>query len=254
MIDTHTHLYLEEFDGDRAETMQRALDAGVEHMILPNVDLTTVEPMLALHAQYPHCTSIAMGLHPTEVREDFREALSKTEALLHQHHCVAVGEVGIDLYWDKAFRTEQMQAFDTQLHWATELNLPVIIHCREGLETIYEVFSNFSGTLPQAVFHCFAGTEQDIAKIRQFGDFYFGIGGVVTFKKSNLPQLLPIIGIDRILLETDSPYLAPVPHRGKRNESAYIPRICEFIAATLGITPSQAANATTANAKALFRL
>ena len=252
MIDTHTHIYLEEFDADRTEVMQRALDSGVRHMLLPNVDLTTIEPMHRLHDAFSQCTSMAMGFHPTEVNSDYRAALASVERQFASHPYVAVGEIGIDLYWDKTFVKEQLEAFDTQCHWAVEMNLPIIVHCREALEQVLQVFDHFSGPLPRGVFHSFTGTPDDVAAIRRRGDFYFGINGIVTFKKSTLPAILPVIGIDRLLLETDSPYLAPVPNRGKRNESANIPHIAACIASHLGMSAGEVSEATDANAHALF--
>lgn len=254
MIDTHTHIYLEEFDNDRAAVVQRAQDAGVTHLLLPNVDLTTIAPMHALHEAYPHYTSMAMGYHPTEVTADCSTALATVRKQFENHRYVAVGEIGIDLYWDSTYRKEQMQALDTQLHWAEEMGLPFIIHCREGLDEVLQVFENYKGQLPQGVFHSFTGTESDVARIRRYGDFYFGVNGIVTFKKSAIPTLLPTIGIDRLLLETDSPYLAPVPNRGKRNESANIPYICASIAQYLGITADEVSALTDTNASTLFHL
>lgn len=254
MIDTHTHLYLEEFDADRSEAVQRALAAGVSHLVLPNVDLTTIEPMHRLHDEFADVTSMAMGFHPTEVNADFRQSLDEVECHFGERRYVAVGEIGIDLYWDATYRREQMQALYTQLHWAREMNLPVIIHCREGLSTILEVFDAFEGELPQGVFHSFTGTVDDVAEIRRRGDFYFGINGIVTFKKSTIPQLLPAVGLERLLLETDSPYLAPVPNRGRRNESANIPYICACIAQWLGVSNQEVSDATDANACRLFGL
>lgn len=254
MIDTHTHIYLDEFDEDRDEVVARALETGISHMILPNVDLTTIVPMHNLHDKYPQCTSMAMGLHPTEVNSDYREVLDIIEKWFSVRDYVAVGEIGIDLYWDKTYIEEQKRVLDKQLHWASELGLPVIIHCREGLDTILEVFENYAGELPQGVFHSFAGTVEDVQRIRRFGDFYFGINGIVTFKKSQIPMVLPEIGIDRILLETDSPYLAPVPNRGKRNESANILHICRCIAACLGHEETEVSRVTDDNAKRLFNL
>lgn len=254
MIDTHTHIYLEEFDADRTDVMQRALTSGVSHLVLPNVDLTTIEPMHELHQQFEHCTSMAMGFHPTEVNDDWRRSLAQVEHYLGINHYVAIGEVGIDLYWDKTYHREQLAAFDAQCHWAVELGLPVIIHCREGLEQVLEVFDHFSGPLPQAVFHSFTGTNEEAEDIRRRGDFYFGINGIVTFKKSSIPEILPTIGINRILLETDSPYLAPVPNRGKRNESANIPHIAACIASHLAMSVDDVSAITDANAHTLFDL
>ena len=255
MIDTHTHLYLPEFDedggGDKA--VRRALDCGVEHLIFPNVDLNSVEPMERLAARFPGLISCAMGLHPTEVNEHWKEDLDSIYANFAQgKQYVAVGEVGIDLYWDKTFREQQMQVYDSQLSKAAGLSLPVIIHCREGLDEALEVMQAHSDV--PAVFHSFGGTVEDVERIRRQGDYYFGINGIVTFKNSKLREVLPAIGLDRILLETDSPYLAPVPKRGGRNESAYLPYICAHIAQSLGIPASQVDEATTANARTLFKI
>ena len=252
MIDTHTHLYLHEFDEDRDIVVKHALDSGVHHLILPNVDLDTIAPMHLLHDKYPYCISMAMGLHPTEVNADWRETLKEVESWFATRHYVAVGEIGIDLYWDKTYHKEQKIVLDTQLHWAEEMNLPVILHCREGLDTILEVFDKYKGVLPKGVFHSFCGVPDDVKRIRQRGDFYFGINGIVTFKKSQIPDVLPEIGVDRILLETDSPYLAPVPNRGKRNESANIPHICRCIASHLGLNEEEVSQITDENAKVLF--
>lgn len=254
MIDTHSHLYLEEFDADRTEAMQRAEKAGIHTLVLPNVDLDTVEPMFRLCDNYPQRCHMAMGLHPTSVNAGFRTHLEQIKRLLDSRKFVAVGEVGIDLYWDCSFKEQQMEAFDTQLQWAEQRKLPVIIHCREGLETVADVFRNYSGQLPACVFHSFGGTRGDVDAIRSFGDFYFGINGVVTFKNSKLAEVLPYIGIDRILLETDCPYLTPVPYRGKRNESSYIPFIAGKIADTLGISVDAVSLATDRNACSFFNI
>lgn len=253
MIDTHTHIYLEEFDADRDDVVSRARQSGVTHLVLPNVDLTTIEPMLDLHRTYPDYTSVAMGLHPTEVGNDYLSALDLTLNHLDDTHIVAIGEVGIDLYWDSTFRTQQMDALTVQVQWALNRNLPLIIHCRNGLDEILNVFSNFS-SLPPTVFHSFTGTPDDVRRIRNTGDFFFGINGIVTFKKSTLPAALPEIGIDRILLETDSPYLAPVPNRGKRNESTNIPFICNAVASYLGLSTEEVSARTDTNATTLFNL
>lgn len=254
MIDTHSHIYLEEFDADRVEVVQRAKSAGLRHIVLPNVDLETVSPMQTLAAVYPGYMSMAMGLHPTSVGEDYKEQLAKTKALLDCGGYVAVGEVGIDLYWDATFRAEQMDAFDEQLHWAEEKSLPVIIHSRDALDEILAVFRNYSGILPKCVFHSFGGTVDDVRKIREYGDFFFGINGVVTFKNSKLYEVLPEIGLDHILLETDCPYLTPVPYRGKRNESSYVPYVAQKIADTLGVSLDAVSVQTDKNAIAFFNM
>lgn len=253
MIDTHTHLYLPEFDGEGDAAIDRAIAAGVEMMILPNVDLTTMDAVDAMHARRPDVTRPAMGLHPTEVKEGFRDDLATVMSRLRGGNYCAVGEVGIDLYWDKTFEREQMQAFDAQLAVAAEMELPVIIHCREGLDRALEVLQGHKGV--PAVFHSFGGTTGDVERILALGDrYYFGINGIVTFKNSTLRNVVPAIPADRILLETDSPYLAPVPHRGRRNESAYLPAVLNTVAGAMEISPSEADAITSANARALFKL
>ena len=173
MIDSHSHIYLEEFDADRSDVVARARQAGVRHLVLPNVDLDTVEPMMALHRAFPAYTSVAMGLHPTSVGENFRSDLAAVKAIFDRGGFVAVGEVGIDLYWDKTYRNEQIEVFDEQLRWAERTGLPVIIHCREGLDEILWTFDNYGGTLPKCVFHSFGGTVDDVEAIRRRGDFLF---------------------------------------------------------------------------------
>jgi len=252
IVDTHTHLYLSEFENPD-DAVTRALEAGVGHMLFPNVDVGTIEPMKSLHARFPRVTSMAMGLHPTEVNENWREALDIVERELDSGtRYVAVGEVGMDLYWDKTFADEQMQALDIQAGKATALGLPIIIHCREGLAQTLEVLQGHPDA--RAIFHSFGGTTDDVEAIRRHGDHYFGINGIVTFKNSRLAEVLPAIGAQRILTETDSPYLAPTPHRGRRNERAYIPLIVAAIARGLGISPDEAAETTTYNSKMIFNL
>ena len=254
MTDTHSHIYLDDFDNDRDEAVNRARKVGIRHLIMPNVDLSTIDPLIATHTRYAGYTSMAMGLHPTSVDGDFRDNLAAIRRMFDSHRFVAVGEVGIDLYWDTAFAEQQKEAFDTQLHWAEELSLPVIIHCRDGMQAITDVFRNYSGTLPCCVFHSFGGTREDVDHIRSFGDFYFGINGIVTFKNAKLSDVLPTIGIERILLETDCPYLTPVPFRGKRNESSYIPYIAAKIAESLNLSVREVSQATDLNAATLFPL
>lgn len=253
--DTHTHLYLDDFSPENEEVVRRAIACGVEKLIFPNVDLSTIEPMKHLHKSFPQNTFMAMGLHPTEVRETWEKDLAETEKELKENisDYVAVGEIGIDLYWDKTFIEEQKEVFRSQAQFAVDLDLPIIIHCREGLKEILDVLREMP-VKPKGVFHCFSGDIADVEAIREIGDYYFGIGGVVTFKKSTLKDVLPTIGIDRILLETDSPYLAPVPHRGGRNESAYIPDIAAFIAKELGMELSEVASRTTNNCDSLFKI
>ena len=195
-----------------------------------------------------------MSVIPIISHWHYMSELEQLRPLLDQHPIVAVGEIGIDLYWDKTWREQQHHALDIQLHWCNELGVPFIIHCRDGLDDILDVMDNLDCPLPQGVFHCFAGTEADVERIRKRGDFYFGVNGVVTFKKSTVSQVLPAIGLDRLLLETDAPYLAPVPYRGKRNESAYIPLVNDFVAASLGVSPENVSATTDRNAINLFHL
>ncbi|MCM1451712.1 MAG: TatD family hydrolase [Clostridium sp.] len=252
MIDTHTHLYLPEFEegGGGEAAVRRAIEAGVEKMIFPNVELATIEPMKALAEKFRDSVSMAMGLHPTEVNDGWSDAAAVCLEELGKGRYVAVGEVGIDLYWDKTYAEEQMRAFDMQAGKAEEMDLPVIIHCREGLDQALEVLQGHPRV--RAVFHSFGGTAEDVDRIRRVGDYCFGINGIVTFKNCKVRETLPEITLDRILLETDSPYLAPVPNRGKRNESAYLPLVAKHISEYLGVPMREVEDATTDNAYSLF--
>lgn len=253
LIDTHTHLYLPEFDADRAEVMHRITTSGVCHLVLPNIDETSLPAMKRMAAEHPGITSMAIGLHPTEVDDRWSERLDTILAELQSSApYVAIGEIGMDLYWDTTYREEQMQALDRQLARAVELDLPVIIHCRKALDPTLEVMESYP-TL-RGVMHSFEGTPADIDAVRRRADMYFGVNGIVTFKKSSVPALLPEIGIHRILLETDSPYLAPVPHRGKRNDSSLLPLIAEAISHRLTLTLDEVATATSSSARALFAI
>lgn len=254
-VDTHTHLYLDEFSSESSATVDRAISAGVRKMIFPNVDLSTVYGMKALHQKFPENTYMAMGLHPTEIDEKWEEKIAEIKAEITDFpkEYVAIGEIGIDLYWDKTYREEQMKAFKLQCEWATDYNLPIIIHCREGLNETLSVLDGLK-TKPRGVFHSFGGSVEDVEKIRRRGDYYFGINGIVTFKNSHLTDTLPAIGLERIVLETDSPYLAPVPYRGKRNESSYLPLVAEKIAEVFGASIEDVATVTTANAENLFSI
>lgn len=263
MTDTHTHIYMDEFSFDsqsadsmegQCATVDRAIEAGVEKMIFPNVDRATIEPMMRLHALRSASTFVAMGLHPTEIKENWRTELDyiMNELRSAPSDFVAVGEVGIDLYWDKTFEREQMLAFDEQMAVASELELPVIIHCREGLDNVLEVIQGHRDV--RCVFHSFGGTKEDVERIRLVGDYYFGINGIVTFRNSRLSEVLPAIGADRLLSETDSPYLAPVPNRGKRNESAWIPFIVRKMAEALDLPFGKMAEITTQNANKFFKI
>lgn len=250
--DTHSHIYLSEFEEDRASVVQRAFDANVTHMILPNIDVSSIQQMKDLASQHPDNFRMAMGLHPSEVYDNYAEVLEIINAEIRNTDTdyVAIGEIGIDLYWDKTYAKQQMIVFEQQLIAAEQLNLPVIIHCRDGLDQVLEVMQRYPSV--RGVFHCFGGTENDVERIRSVGDYYFGIGGIVTFKKSKLPEVLPAIGLDRILLETDAPYLAPTPYRGKRNESSYVVSTAAYIAQTFGVNIATIADITSRNSQDLF--
>ena len=251
-IDSHAHVYLKEFNDDRAEMLQKAFDSGVSRVLMPNVDHTTIDDMLELEARYSACMAM-MGLHPCSVRKGFERELYKVEEWLLKRKFIAVGEIGTDLYWDKTFFDHQCEAFALQLEWAKKLDIPVVIHCRESLrETLDIVAAHQDGTL-KGVFHCFTGDAQEAEEIAKLG-FYVGIGGVATFKKGGLDNVLPDVSLERILLETDSPYLAPVPHRGKRNEPSYIPLIGQRVAQIKSVHVEEVAAQTTANTEKLFGL
>lgn len=264
MIDTHTHLYMDSFSKEEPEgctaAVDRAVASGVELMVLPAVDRESASEVARLHAERTDVTRTAMGLHPTEVGEDWREELDDIVAILGPTDPVAIGEVGIDLYWDDSNIELQKEAFTAQILLAEKLGLPVIIHCRDGVgvccECIEEAKSNLtSGQLPPMVFHSFTGSPDDVRRIRHVCDPYFGINGVVTFKNAgSLPEAVKEIGINRLLLETDSPYLAPVPKRGRRNESSYLIFINSRIADILGLSPEETDRTTTRNAKYFFRI
>lgn len=254
MIDTHTHIYMDEFSDGGGDALRRALSVGVSHMVLPNVDASSIAPMKSLHERFPDNTSMAIGLHPTEIGDDWEKIADDMERELQTGEYVAVGEVGMDLYWDATFRNAQKSAFARQLRMAEKNGLPVIIHCREALDETLEVIADVNPGIP-LVFHSFTGGVEDVRKIRNVCDPMFGINGVVTFKNAqSLRDALPEIGLERILLETDSPYLAPVPHRGKRNESSYLPAICAKIAETLGVRMEDVELQTNANARLIFKL
>lgn len=253
MIDSHSHIYAEEFDADRDEVIARAREAGVKHIILPNENLTSLDRVLATTESYPGYVSPTIGLHPEEIHDDYRTELASLKQRLDaDDRYVAIGEIGIDLYWDQTYREEQMEVLDTQLHWCKEKDLPFIIHCRSGLNECLSVMDNFGEELPRGVFHSFTETPEAVEEVRRRGDFYFGVNGIVTFKKSKVKEILPVVGLDRLLLETDSPYLAPVPHRGQRNESSFVANVCDFVAQQYGITPTELDAITTENVMRLF--
>ena len=253
-IDTHTHLYSDAFGEDRDAMILRAMDAGVGKMLLPNIDADSIPGMLDLEKKYPgHCYPM-MGLHPTSVKEDWEAQLAAMKKQLSERQFIAVGEIGIDLYWDTQFKTQQVAAFIEQISWAKELNLPIVIHARNSFPEIFEVLDQHNDDRLRGIFHCFTGTFEDAQKIRSYGGFLFGIGGVLTFKKSGLDEVVRQLDLQELVLETDSPYLAPAPHRGKRNESAYIPLIADKLSDIFEMPVNRIAEITTQNAQSMFKL
>lgn len=251
-IDTHTHLYSEAFIEDRHEMVRRAVGAGVHKMLLPNIDASSIEGMYALEREFPDNCFAMMGLHPTSVDERWEEELAVIGKQLFERKFIAVGEIGIDLYWEQKFKEQQVAAFIRQIGWAKELGLPIVIHARDSFPEIFEVLDQHNDERLKGVFHCFTGTAADAEKVESYGGFLLGIGGVVTFKKSGLDEVLKNVSPDRLILETDAPYLAPVPYRGKRNESAYIPLIAEKLSDIYEVPVAQIAQITTANAENMF--
>lgn len=253
MTDTHTHIYMSEFERGGIDAVERAIKAGVGRFVFPGVDMASLAEVKRLHELYPEISIAGIGLHPTELGEDFRCTLSVMENMLAQGGYGAIGETGIDLYHDDSRRDDQMESFAIQVRWAEKTNLPLIIHCRNGLDETLSVLEAHKGNLPKMVFHSFTGNVEDVRRIRSVCDPCFGINGVVTFKNAPLlREALPEIGIEKIVLETDAPWLAPVPFRGQRNESAMIPMIRDKVAETLGISPQEAEHVTDLNAAHLF--
>ena len=253
-IDTHTHLDGEEFNADRNETMQRAREAGVSHVFIPAIDLKSVETVLDTCRKYPGYAYPMLGLHPEEVRADWSDVLDQMhEYLKPGHPFIAIGEVGLDYYWSREFEHEQLMAFERQVEWSIATRLPLMIHCRKGQNEMVQMLRKYKDELPGGVFHCFTGNEHEAEELLQFSNFVLGIGGVLTFKKSHLPEVLPAtVPLSRIVLETDSPYMAPVPMRGKRNESAYVRFVLEKLAKCYGVDEQTAADTTSDNVKRVF--
>lgn len=251
LIDTHTHLYLEQFDEDRDEMIRRALDSGVEQFFLPNIDSSSITKMLELEEAYPGRCFAMMGLHPCSVKENFEEELAIVRDWLDERPFCAVGEIGIDLYWDKTFLEQQKEAFLQQAEWAKELGVPIVIHSREATDILIELTEQIKDERLRGVFHCFSGTEEQARRITELG-FFLGIGGVLTFKNAGLDKVMEKIGLEHVVLETDAPFLAPVPYRGKRNESAYVRLVAEKLAALKGVSFREVAETTSRNAGQLF--
>ena len=253
LIDTHTHLFSSQFDEDRNAVVQKAIDNGVSKMLLPNISSETIEAMHQLCQDFPkHCYPM-MGLHPCDVKDDYLKELEIVKAQLDKGKYIAVGEIGIDLYWDKSTLDIQKKAFRQQLIWAKEYDLPVAIHIRESFDEIFEVIEEVNDEKLRGVFHCFTGTKEQGLRAIDMG-FMLGIGGVVTFKNSGLDQTLSGLPLAQLILETDSPYLAPTPHRGQRNESAFIPLMAQKLADIYEMDIEEVARITTQNAKTLFKL
>ena len=252
LIDTHTHLYLEEFETDRDEMMERAWKAGVQEVYLPNIDSSTIQPMLLMEDTFPGKCFPMMGLHPGSVKENFRDELKIIERWLSERPFCAVGEIGIDLYWDKTFLEFQKEAFLTQVNWAKQLDIPVVIHSRESIDLIIHLLKAEKDQRLRGIFHCFIGTHEQALAVIKLG-FHMGIGGVLTFKNSGLNETVKKIPLEWIVLETDSPYLAPVPYRGKRNESAHLRLIAEKLSEIKGVDFEEVAVVTSTNAKKLLK-
>lgn len=253
-IDTHTHLFLEQFDNDRPETIQRAIDAGVLQMILPDIDSSTTEALFRMAADFPDNCFPAVGLHPSSVKANYRTELAQVEKNARQRKVYAIGEIGIDLYWDKTFVNEQIIAFETQCRLAAQLGLPVIIHTREAFDQVFASLDKVYSDKLHGVFHSFTGNLEQAQKALSYNNFFVGLGGIVTFKNGGVNKVLPHIPLERIVLETDSPYLAPTPHRGKRNETAYLGLVAQKIAEIKAIDIKHVERITTANAQRLFQL
>jgi TatD DNase family protein len=253
-IDTHTHLFSEAFDEDRTAMVERSIGAGVEKMLLPNIDVETIDAMHSLVKQYPANCYAMMGLHPGSVKADWEEQLEIIRSNLFTNKYIAVGEIGMDLYWDKTFISEQAQVFRMQVKWAKELQLPIVIHAREAFDEIFEIVDELNDDRLTGVFHCFTGTVEQANHVLNYGRFKLGIGGVLTYKKAALDAVLEKIDLSHIILETDSPYLTPVPFRGKRNESSYLIHIAEKLTDVYGVSLKEIEEKTTQNALELFNL
>lgn len=267
VIDTHTHLDGEEFDEDRREAFDRAKAAGVSAVFLPAIDLKTTHAVLELSRQYSGYAYPMIGLHPEEVKEDWKSQLTALKEILDQHTStdgaenikvsdfIAVGEVGLDYYWSREFEHEQLEAFEEQVKWSIETRLPLMIHCRKGQNEMVHLLRQYERELPGGVFHCFTGNQKEAEELLSFDKFVLGVGGVSTFKSSHLREDLPaVVPLDRLVLETDSPYMAPVPYRGKRNESAFVVEVLKTLAQAYQVSEEELAEATNKNVSRVFRM
>lgn len=267
IVDTHTHLDGEEFDEDRSEVILRAKEAGVGMVFLPAIDVKTSEAVLKLSHEYPGYAYPMVGLHPEEVKADWKEQLKKIEAILDEHltavdglngikyksDYIAIGEIGLDFYWSREFEKEQFVAFEKQVEWSCETGLPLMIHCRKAQNEMLHILRKWKDKLPGGVFHCFTGNQQEAKELLEYDNFVLGIGGVSTFKSSHLREDLPAaVPLERIVLETDSPYMAPVPYRGKRNESAFVVQVMKTLATAYGVSEEEVAKVTNQNVERVF--
>jgi TatD DNase family protein len=251
ITDTHTHLYSEQFNDDRKAMMQRAKEAGVSRFFIPAIDSSYTESMFSLEKENPDTVFLMMGLHPTSVKENYLEELIHVKNWIDKRNFYAIGEIGIDLYWDKSFLTQQQEAFKTQIKWAKEKNLPIVIHCRNAFDEIFEILEAKKANDLRGIFHCFTGTLEQAKQAISY-NMKLGIGGVATFKNGKIDAFLHEIDLKHIVLETDSPYLAPVPFRGKRNESSYIINVLDKLVDIYGISFNEIAEITTQNSKDIF--
>ncbi|MCR4852511.1 MAG: TatD family hydrolase [Prevotella sp.] len=259
MIDTHAHLDGEEFDEDRDEVVARARQAGISHVFIPAIDLPSVRTVLDTCARYPGFAFPMVGLHPEEVKADWRDVLSQMKPYLspekQEEKPIAIGEVGLDYYWSREFEQEQLETFEEQVKWSVETRLPLMIHCRKAQNEMVALLRHYEKELPGGVFHCFTGNAIEAEQLLQFDGFLLGIGGVLTFKKSPLPEMLPkTVPLDRIVLETDAPYMAPVPMRGKRNESAFVAYVLQRLADSYKVSPEEVERQTNENVARVFGL
>ena len=253
-IDTHTHLFSDSFDKDIDDVINRAIQSGVELFLLPNIDLDSIPLMHNLESKYPNNCFAMMGLHPCSIDEKWEQNLKVIKQNLFSREYIAIGEIGVDLYWDKKYIEEQIEAFKVQVEWAKKLEKPIVIHARDSLTEIFNVLDIMDDDKLSGVFHCFSGTLDDAMKINSYNNFKLGIGGVITYKNSNLESIIENISLDELILETDSPYLSPTPYRGKRNESSYLLHIAEKLAEIYNLPLSEIERTTSETAKQLFNL
>lgn len=254
IIDTHSHLYDDSLNSDISEVIERAKQEGVQIHLLPNIDVESIAKMKNLHKNYPSQTKMMMGLHPCYIKENYLEELEKIKSDLFQHKedYIAVGEIGLDFYWDKTFIDQQISCFTEQMKWAMELNLPIAIHSRDSIDKLISILK-VEKKIPNGVFHCFTGSYEQAVEILKLG-YYLGIGGVITYKNSNLPETIKKIGLERVILETDSPFLPPVPYRGKRNEPSYLRQVVKKLSEIFNKSEEEIEEITSNNAKTLFKI